>query len=785
VGFCLGVLLAAAAAGQVVGPPFIAPPNPVQAAPKLQIRVNRVQPPNQVEESQILIFAEKQMKEGPWYYLRGKSSVQTNTFLLKADDIDYNEDTGEVDARGNVYLLHFAGGEELYCDHAVYNMNDETGKFWEVHGQAPTRIIARPHVLTSSNPFYYEGDWAERVKEKYVLHDGFITNCKMPQPWWLVRAPVFDIIPYDRAISHNSVFWFRRVGPFRRIPLFFTPYYYKSLQKLPRQSGFLTPNIGNSSIRGRMIGAGYYWAINRSYDLGYRGQYFTNGAFAHNLGFRAKPRVGTEVSAFLFGVQDFEPKSATAVSGYVISAELKSQLGDGFYARGELNYLSSFAFRQSFTQSYTEGIGSEVHSVGFLAKDWSSYDLDFVAQRSQIFSFVTAPGANTSTRQYALIHKLPEVDFDSRDQQLWPGIPIWVSWQMSGGLLSRTEPVPATQSYLRTDNFVDREDLYPEVTTVLRLGDFALVPSFAVRETHYGESRDQLNFVSQDISRSAHEVNVKFVVPSLARIYKAPKGLGDEVKHVIETGADYHYVGGVNNFNSIVRFDVLDLFSNTDEVEYWITNRLYSKRKDAVQEIFSWDLRQERYFNQTFGGAVSNWCGQPSCRDMVLSEIELTPYAFIDGPRPYSPIVSTLRVMPRPGIGVEWRADYDPLRHNLVASSATVDLHYGKYGFAVGHNSLKAVPTLTPDVNQLQAQFTIGNENRRGWNFGVQGNYDYRLQRLQFLSSQATYNTDCCGFSFQYRRLAFGILNENLFLAAFSIANVGSFGTLKKQERMF
>jgi LPS-assembly protein len=47
------------------------------------------------------------------------------------------------------------------------------------------------------------------------------------------------------------------------------------------------------------------------------------------------------------------------------------------------------------------------------------------------------------------------------------------------------------------------------------------------------------------------------------------------------------------------------------------------------------------------------------------------------------------------------------------------------------------------------------------------------------------YNTDCCGFSVQYRRFSFGARNENQFQVAFSVANLGSFGNLKKQERMF
>ena len=63
--------------------------------------------------------------------------------------------------------------------------------------------------------------------------------------------------------------------------------------------------------------------------------------------------------------------------------------------------------------------------------------------------------------------------------------------------------------------------------------------------------------------------------------------------------------------------------------------------------------------------------------------------------------------------------------------------------------------------------------------------YDYRLALLEYGIAQATYNTSCCGFSIQVRRLNFGTVVENQYLASFSIANVASVGTLKKQERIF
>jgi LPS-assembly protein len=80
---------------------------------------------------------------------------------------------------------------------------------------------------------------------------------------------------------------------------------------------------------------------------------------------------------------------------------------------------------------------------------------------------------------------------------------------------------------------------------------------------------------------------------------------------------------------------------------------------------------------------------------------------------------------------------------------------------------------------------TYGGYNRRGWNYGFSAFYDYRQGILQFAQSQVTYNTDCCGFSVQYRRFSFGERNENQFRVAFAVSNIGSVGTLRKQDRIF
>jgi LPS-assembly protein len=157
----------------------------------------------------------------------------------------------------------------------------------------------------------------------------------------------------------------------------------------------------------------------------------------------------------------------------------------------------------------------------------------------------------------------------------------------------------------------------------------------------------------------------------------------------------------------------------------------------------------------------------------------------MNGPRNYSPIVSILRVAPRYGIGLQWEGDYDPLLRRMVNSMLSADVRYKKYFISAGSTQVKPDPVISGPSNQFRAQFGYGDPNRKGWNAALSTVYDFRLGLQEFAIAQVTYNTDCCGFSVEYRRFNFGARDDTTYRFAFSIANIGTFGNLKKQERLF
>ncbi|HEY7334520.1 MAG TPA: LPS assembly protein LptD [Bryobacteraceae bacterium] len=758
---CLAVLfsLSVPLAAQNYRPELPAPPPPVQPSPNANLLVRPPRPGGPGPDDQAIVQADSQEQDGPVIHLRGMVRVETSNMLLTADEVDYNQDTADADVRGHVHYENFITGEKLFCDHGTYNTQDETGTFYEVSGTAPSRIAARPGLLTTTNPFYFQAKRAERREGQYILYDGFLTDCTLPNPWWRLQGPRFDLVPRDHAVAYSSWFYLRK------LPLFYVPRFRKSLKREPRQSGFLVPNIGHSSLRGNMVGIGYYWAINRSYDLTYRAQYFSSVGLNHTLDFRGKVNQTTDFNLTLYALNDHSSNPSISQGGYLALFDGKSYLPGGWEARGHLDLLSSFLYRQEFSESINEAIFSETHSVGFLTKHWSDYGFNFVAERDVNYQ-TTAPGDQIEMR------KLPELQFIAREHSFktWP---VWVSLNASNGLEDRSQPA------FQTRQFTDRANFAPRVTTAFHWLGMDLVPSFTLHETVYDSSFQAGQVTGADLTRSARDVGVEWVLPSLERIFDAPSWMGDKVKHVIEPRIEYRYVSGVHDFNDIVRFDDVDLLSNTNEVTFSLTNRLLAKDKNGnVTDLLSWQLLYKRFFDPTFGGAVI-----PGQRNVVESVADLTGFDFLDGYRHQSPIVSALRYQSR--VGVEWRTDYDPVRHAFVNNSVTLDAHVGKYSASIGHTMIRTDPILAPNSNQMRFSGAYGNQARRGWNAGVSAFYDFRLGKLEYTLAQVTYNTDCCGLSAQYRIFSFGTRNEHQELFSFAVSNIGTFGTLKRQERIF
>jgi LPS-assembly protein len=336
---------------------------------------------------------------------------------------------------------------------------------------------------------------------------------------------------------------------------------------------------------------------------------------------------------------------------------------------------------------------------------------------------------------------------------------------------------------------VSRTEFAPRVTVPVHFGPWlGVTTSAAFRTTRYGDSLNSAGLVSGvSLLRNTGEFSVDLRPPSLERFFEGSPPKKDRprrrYKHTIEPAITYRYVTGVNNFADFIRFDADATLTDTNEVKYGFTQRLFLKEEeDQPQELVSWSILQKHFFDPTFGGAIV-----PGQRNVFQALSSITPFAFATGPVHWSPIISDFRITPGGRYDAEQILEYDPNLNKVTTIGTLLKIKpYSEFFATVAHFRMQADPILQPLSNQVRTLFGYGNLNRKGFSAAAGISYDLTTNALQNQLAQLSYNGACCGLAVEYRRIALGqVRTENQFRIAFIIANIGTFGNLRHQEKIF
>lgn len=722
------------------------------------------------DPANIVIKADSQQKTGARYLLEGHVEITDGATQLQADRVEYDDVTGEIIADGNVHFFRPAEQEDLHAARAEYNHRSGIGKFLNVQGSVGAQLRNDATLLISTNPFFFTAERVDRNEKELVIWNAEVTVCTVPDPTWSFNARKTVVEPGLSARVYHGTF---RV---LKVPLIYVPFFYRSLRPISRSTGFLMPAVGNNSRLGTVIGESFFWAINRSADLEIGGELLSKRGWSQQATFRIRPNAGSYLNVSYYGVVDrgFGPQKVDQ-GGRTARVEGIANFGRGFRGLLDANYLSSLTFREAFSQSYRDAVNSEAHTTGSLTKTFNSFRFDAAFSRFENFQSIQ-PGDKIR------IDRLPELTFDSVDRPVWHDSPLWISWNSSAGAVSRTEPFRSAGPILRSDT-LERLIFAPEITVPMRWKNFHVTPVLGVRGIRYGKQQRDGEAIGQALNRGLAELSVDIGPPPLTRTFAGGLLAPRSFQHRIEPKVTLRNVAGSNDFSSVLLFDEHDRVTNTRELDYSITNRLFIPQADGgiPKEIFSWELRQKYYFDPQFGSAVIS--GQ---RNVFASTLDLSAAAFIDAPRRFSPIMSLIRLVAAPNYELEFREDYDTMQHRFTHGALVGNLRRGNAFASVSHFFVRSSPVLSAPSNQIGFSVGYGSTNRVGWNGVFAGAYNVRDAFLQFSAIQVSYNNDCCGISFEYRRFALGpVRNENQFRMAFSLANVGTFGNLKKQERLF
>lgn len=794
--------------------------------------------PGSQTHEEVTIRALEQEKDGAVYHLRGKVQIEYRTYFLQADQITYNSDTGDTLLEGHVVLDGGPYDEHVEADHGTYNIQSQVGKFYDVVGTVGFKGRRSRYVLTSSNPFAFTGKIVEKNgPDRYLVRQGSVTTCELPRPRWQFNAREISVdVDSTAKIYHSN---FRLMG----LPVFYFPYVTHPVQQQQRQSGLLIPSVGNSSTKGYIAGDAVYWVFNRSTDASAGAEYYSKRGWAQQGQFRARPSDNSYTFFSYTGMVDRGIGTPVQNQG---GEDAKFQAERPFgTVRGVANvdYLSSFVYRIAFTDVYTQAIDSEVRSQIFLSNTTEGFHFNLLLERYQNFEVcnpATEVGVTgcTELTQTELIRTLHTPSFfaSSEERQLGNTPLYWSFASAVEGLQLRQAPQGNTPFGFRTAALVGRLDLAPSLAMPLQWRGWSFRPAITLRDTFYTEQYNATlasatgKASDNTLNRRSLETSVELRPPAFSKIFERP-WMGRKWKHVIEPRVRYDYVTGINNFASLLRFDATDVLTNTNEIQYSVVNRIYAKRTEpgvsdcdlqgmstltiggapqvgtvpweappppdtqpcasGPREILSWEIGQKYFFDPSFGNALV-----PGTRNVFTSTAEFTGIAFLTDERHFAPIISRLRVETSPRTNTEWDLDYDLNQGRINASTALINYHYGPFTVGGGDAFLRVLDaqagagtgttTGATDFHQFRVLGGYGQLNKPGVSFAGSVGIDANQRNLQYATAQASYNWDCCGVSLEYRRFALGVVrNENQYRFSFTLANVGTFGNLRRQERLY
>lgn len=698
--------------------------NPISAEQSIKApKTKKTEDDKAIAGGEAVVYSEKQTVEGPdgkrIITYTGNVDARYGKYRMQADKIVLYEDEERMVAEGSV-VFDEGDDQRITGARGTFSLKTKLGSFEDSTGFT--------NQTNDGTVIYFTADKVERTAlDVVVVTKGKFTACDEAVPKWSFTADEATIKVNDKVKLKNGKF---RI---KDIPLVPIPYASIPIKERDRASGFLTPTFGFSGNKGVRVQGAYFQTLGRSADITLRGDIYSSRGIGYGFDVRTRTNDRSFFDFGLYGVKDriFGSKASAETpdqGGSIFYAEGVQYFSNGWTAAADVRVTSNLAFRQVFSDGVQQIISPIEVSQGFANKSWGNYTLDLLA-RTQVISI---PNVTISTRN------LPSVHFEKRPSQLSFLKGVYFSFKTGVEGVSRRETVADKALYesqtgssepIRTPLFGLRYDANPQVTIPINTKYLNITATGSFRVTYYSNSfNDMRRVVEKDVVRKYGEFELDIRPVALARNFY---GKNNEFKfrHVIEPYVTYRYINGINNFNRIIRFDQLDTITDTNEVEFGVVNRIYTRRfaeavtpearrqlstvraangatlasvsgladnaprqaerTDAAStiksiianaakkkkndlsvqpyEIFSLVIRGKYFFDKTFGGALT-----PGQRNQIAPITALSFYTFGGVARRFSPLSVDMTYRPQRTIFFNTRMDVGVQGDAVRAISATV-----------------------------------------------------------------------------------------------------------------
>jgi LPS-assembly protein len=195
---------------------------------------------------------------------RGNVEIAQGDRVLMADTVTYNQKTDVMTASGHVSLME-ATGEVLFAEHAEFTDDLKNG------------IVDSIRMLLADNSRLAANGGRRVGGVTTEMSRGVYSPCNLCQddpsraPLWQIKAVRIRHDAVAKEVEYRDA-----TMEIFGIPIAYLPYFSHADPTVKRRSGFLAPSYGSSSDLGSFIRTPYYWAIAQDKDATFSPMYTTD-----------------------------------------------------------------------------------------------------------------------------------------------------------------------------------------------------------------------------------------------------------------------------------------------------------------------------------------------------------------------------------------------------------------------------------------------------------------------------------------------------------------------------
>ncbi|MGD9210852.1 MAG: LPS assembly protein LptD [Desulfobacteraceae bacterium] len=518
----------------------------------------------------------------------GNVVIERDSTRLTANRVTFDPNAMIAQAKGEVNLS--TGKDHLSCQRLDLNLKTESG------------TIYQGSVFLSEGHFYLKGEKIEKTgKQTYFAEKATVTTCDGDHPDWKLTARKLNITVEGYGTASHTALWAKSM------PVLYSPFIVFPV-KTKRQTGLLTPHMGQNDRKGLTLEQPFFWAINDQSDMTLNVNYMEKRGYQYGLEYRYLLGSNAKGMIMLDSLEDDKIDDGSSENsrrwGYTDDSLLglsnagnryirpnsdrywfrmkhDQPLGAGYMAKLDLDIISDQDYLAEFKNTQTGfNLSQEAFENFFgrgvddytditrsntinLAKTWTHYNLnagakwtDHVVNRNLNF--------NDPTVQY-----LPEINFEGSKHKLGK-TPLHFALASQYTYLYRQD---TTSAYTATNTH--RMDAYPRISLPFNLGNvLSIEPSLGARETMWTATEDDTEEEEETETQNRELWDARIDMSNgFYRIYKPKIGAIDRIKHDIKPKVSYQYLPRVNQ-DDYPLFDRTDRIPSKNLITYSLTNTL-------------------------------------------------------------------------------------------------------------------------------------------------------------------------------------------------------------------